>query len=148
MTKPVTEGFDEFEEVLLQMGKDFGYRETTRNVLTKSAKAAMESTVIPAKLLARADTGRMRDSIRVDARIPNQRDRKSSYVHPDDAVIAVLSVRQSAISLGEEFGTGKKAGRPFLRPALENNQNLVLRRLETALAYTLDAYRSRKMKGK
>jgi HK97 gp10 family phage protein len=148
MSESTTEGFDDFEELLVEMGKEFGYRETTRNVLTKSAKAAMEAIVLPAKQMARADTGTMRQSIRVDSRIPNAKDKKSSYVHKDDAVIGIVSVRQSAISLGEEFGTAKKAGHPFLRPALESNQQLVLRRLESALAYTLNAYRSRKMKGK
>jgi len=98
--------------------------------------------------MARSNTGRLRDSIKVESRIPNNRDRQSTYVHQDDAVIGILSAKQSAISLGEEFGTAKKAGHPFLRPALENNQDVVLRRLSSALAFTLDAYRSRKMKGK
>jgi HK97 gp10 family phage protein len=148
MSESTTEGFNDFEELLVEMGKEFGYRETTRNVLTKSAKAAMEAIVLPAKQMARADTGTMRQSIRVDSRIPNAKDKKSSYVQKDDAVIGIVSVRQSAISLGEEFGTSKKAGHPFLRPALESNQELVLRRLSSALAFTLDAYKSRKMKGK
>lgn len=148
MSNPTTEGFDDFEALLVQMGEDFGYRETTRNVLTKSAKVSMEAIVPVAKQLARANTGTMRQSIRVDSRIPNARDKKSSYVDKDDAVIGIVSVRQSAVSLGEEFGTANKAGQPFLRPALEGNQKLVLRRLESALAFTLNAYRARKLKGK
>jgi len=148
MSESTTEGFEDFEKLLIQMGEDFGYKETTRNVLTKSVKAAMEATLLPAKSMARSNTGRMRDSIKVESRIPNNRDRQSTYVHQDDAVIGILSAKQSAISLGEEFGTAKKAGHPFLRPALENNQDVVLRRLSSALAFTLDAYRSRKMKGK
>jgi len=148
MSELTTEGFDDFEKLLIEMGEDFGYRETTRNVLTKSAKVAMEAIVLPAKQMARANTGRMRQSIRVDSRIPNDRDLKSFYVHKDDAVIGIVSAKQSAISLGEEFGTAKKAGKPFLRPALESNQQVVLRRLESALAYTLNAYKARKMKGK
>jgi HK97 gp10 family phage protein len=148
MSEVKTEGFDEFESLLIQMGEEFGYKETTRNVLTKSAKIAMEAIVLPAKLMARANTGKMRESIKVESRIPNARDRKSAYIYRDDAVIGIVSVRQSAVSLGEEFGTAKKAGHPFLRPALENNQDVVLRRLESALAYTLNAYKSRKMKGK
>lgn len=147
MSEIKTEGFDDFEALLVQMGEDFGYKETTRNVLTKSAKIAMEATVLPAKLMARANTGKMRDSIRVDARIPNQGDKKSAYYKQGDAVVAVLSVKQSSVSLGEEFGTAKKAGKPFLRPALESNQETVLRRLSSALAFTLNAYKARKMKG-
>lgn len=148
MSETKTEGFEDFEALLVQMGKDFGYKETTRNVLTKSAKTAMEATLLPAKLMARSNTGKMRETIRVDARIPNEGDKKSAYYQQGDAVVAVLSAKQSSVSLGEEFGTAKKAGHPFLRPALENNQEVVLRRLSSALAYTLNAYRSRKMKGK
>lgn len=148
MSKSKTEGFDDFEALLIQMGEDFGYRETTRNVLTKSAKTAMEAIVPIAKQMARENTGKMKQSIRVDSRIPNANDKKSSYYQKGDAVVAVVSAKQSSVSLGEEFGTAKKAGHPFLRPALESGQQLVLRRLESALAYTLNAYRTRKMKGK
>jgi HK97 gp10 family phage protein len=148
MSELRTEGFDEFEKLLVEMGNDFGYKETTRNVLTKSAKAAMEATLLPAKGMARSDTGRMRENIKVEARIPNNNDRKSAYIYKDDAVIAMLSAKQNSISLGEEFGTAKKSGHPFLRPALESNQETVLRRLSSALAFTLNAYKSRKMKGK
>jgi HK97 gp10 family phage protein len=148
MAESTTEGFDDFEALLVQMGEDFGYRETTRNVLTKSAKAAMEAIVLPAKQMARSNTGKMRQSIRVDARIPNANDKKSAYYNQGDAVIAIVSAKQSKVSLGEEFGTADKAGQPFLRPALESNQRLVLRRLESALAYTLNAYKARKMKGR
>lgn len=148
MSESRTEGFDDFESLLVQMGEDFGYKETTRNVLTKSAKVAMEAIVLPAKQMARANTGRMRETIRVDSRIPNAGDKKSAYYRQGDAVVAVVSVKQSSVSLGEEFGTAKKAGHPFLRPALESNQEVVLRRLESALAYTLNAYKARKMKGK
>lgn len=148
MSEVKTEGFEDFEKLLVQMGEDFGYKETTRNVLTKSAKTAMEATLLPAKLMARSNTGKMRESIRVDARIPNAGDKKSTYYRQGDAVVAVLSAKQSSISLSEEFGTADKAGHPFLRPALENNQEVVLRRLSSALAFTLNAYRSRKMKGK
>lgn len=148
MSESRTEGFDDFESLLVQMGEDFGYKETTRNVLTKSAKVAMEAIVLPAKQMARKNTGKMRESIKVDSRIPNKNDKKSAYVYEGDAVIAIVSAKQSAVSLGEEFGTSKKAGHPFLRPALESNQEVVLRRLESALAYTLNAYKARKMKGK
>ncbi len=148
MSEIKTEGFQDFEKLLVQMGEDFGYRETTRNVLTKSAKTAMEATLLPAKSMARSNTGKMRESIRVDARIPNEGDKKSAYYRQGDAVVAVLSAKQSSVSLSEEFGTADKAWHPFLRPALENNQEVVLRRLSSALAYTLNAYRSRKMKGK
>ncbi len=141
-------GVDEFEDLLIEIGKDFGFREATRNVLTPSAKVAMEPVADTARSLARVKTGRMRDSLRVDSRIPTAKDRQSAYVEPDDAVIGIVSVKQSAVSLSEEFGTADKAGHPFLRPALESMQGNVLRRLQSSLTFRLEKYRARKAKGK
>lgn len=143
-----TEGFDEFYELLVQMGEDFGYRNTTRNVLTPSVKAAMEPVLATAKLLARVDSGAMRDSLRVEARIPTERDYMSEYVDANDAVIGAVTVKQSRVSLSEEFGTADKAGKPFLRPALETMQGQVLRRLESLLAFRLSRYQAKQAKAK
>lgn len=143
-----TEGFDEFETLLKQLGDDFGYRETTRNVLTPSAKVAMEPVLDKARAEARANTGAMRNSLKIESRIPNARDRQSAYVDAGDAVIGVVSVRQSAVSLSEEFGTADKAAHPFLRPALESLQGQVLRRLESLLAFRLERYRAKQAKAK
>lgn len=143
-----TEGFDDFEKLLIQISDEFGYRESTRNVLTPSAKVAMEPVFLDAKANARANTGKMRDSIKVESRIPNNRDKQSQYVMPGDAVIGIVSVKQSKISLSEEFGTNKKAPHPFLRPAIEKNQETILRRLSALLAFRLQNYSARKTKGK
>lgn len=148
MSRVFTEGFDDFENLLIQISDEFGYKQSARNVLVPAVKTAMEAIVPIAKGLAHVRTGKMRDSIRVDGRIPNQKDKKSYYFREGDAALGVVSVKQSKVSLGEEFGTANKAGKPFLRPALESNQELVLRRLSTVLAYRLDHYRAKKSKGK
>lgn len=148
MSEVKTEGFKEFEDLLIQIGQEFGYRETTRNVLTPAVKVAMEPVLDAARNMVRTDTGRMKASLKVESRIPNNRDKLSTYIHEGDTVISMVSVKQSAASLSEEFGTEKKAAHPFLRPALESNQNQVLRRLSSLLAFRLEQYRSRKMKGK
>jgi HK97 gp10 family phage protein len=147
MIKESTEGFEEFEKLLIQMAEDFGYKETARNVLIPAVKVALEPVLISAKSMARADTGKMRDSIKIEARIPNNNDKKSAYVSKDDAVIGLVFANQSKISLSEEFGTRKKSGHPFLRPALESNTEIVVRRLSSALAYRLDSYQAKKYKG-
>jgi HK97 gp10 family phage protein len=148
MIKESTEGFEEFEKLLIQMAEDFGYKETARNVLIPSVKVALEPVLISAKAMARTDTGKMRESIKLEARIPNFNDKKSSSVDVNDAVIGLVSAKQSKVSLGEEFGTKEKSGHPFLRPALESNVEIVVRRLSSALAFRLDNYQSRKYKGK
>ena len=76
MSKVFTEGFDDFEDLLIQISNEFGYKQSARNVLVPAVKTAMEAIVPIAKGLANTNTGKMRDSIRVDARIPNQKDKK------------------------------------------------------------------------
>lgn len=119
-----------------------------RNTLTPAAKAAMGSVLESAK--ARAPVGdkprdaknpiHMRDTIRLDSRIPNNKDKMSEYVNETDAVIAVVSVKKSAVSLANEFGTSKMSANPFLRPALEQNADTVLTELKSQLAVRIPEY--------
>lgn len=143
-----TEGFDDFEATLKRLGDEFGYTEVNRRVLIPAAREAMASTLPTAEGLARAETGEMRNSLRIDARRPSERDKRSNYITANDAAIAVLSAKRSRVSLGEEFGTPKKSGHPFLRPALEREQAVVYRRLGTILAFKLDSYKAKKMRDK
>jgi HK97 gp10 family phage protein len=85
----------------------------------------------------------MRNSIMIEARRPTDRDKKSKYIYDSDAAIAIISVKQSQVSLGEEFGTAKKAGQPFIRPALEANQSVILQTLSDELKKKIERYKSR-----
>jgi HK97 gp10 family phage protein len=82
----------------------------------------------------------MRDTLRLDFRIPNERDKQSAYVKDTDAAIAVVSVKKSAVSLANEFGTRKMSAYPFLRPALDRNVENVARILKEQLSFTIPAY--------
>lgn len=143
-----TEGFDEFEATLIKLADEFGYTEVNRRVLIPAVRDAMASTLPLAQSLARAATGMMRDSLRIDARRPNTKERESKYIDANDAAIAMLSAKRSRVSLGEEFGSPKKTAHPFLRPALEREQETVTRRLSTILAFKLDTYQAKKTKDK
>jgi len=142
------EGFAEFEQQLKDMAEGFRGDLVARNTLTPAAKSAMESVLVSAK--SRASVGdkprdadnpiHMRDTIRLDSRIPNAKDKMSEYVSETDAVIAVVSVKKSAVSLANEFGTSKMAARPFLRPALQENANAVLTELKSQLATRIPEY--------
>jgi hypothetical protein len=61
-------------------------------------------------------------------------------VNDTDAVIAVVSVKRSAVSLANEFSTAKMPARPFLRPALDQNVEAVLGLLKTRLATIIPEY--------
>jgi HK97 gp10 family phage protein len=141
-----TYGFNDFDKVLTEMGNDFGYTDVNKKVLIPALRNAMKITLPSAKSLARVNTGRMRESIIVEARRPNNRDLQSKYIYLTDAAIAMVSVKRSKISLGEEFGTADKAGKPFIRPALESNQSSVLQTLIDELNKKITKYKSKNSK--
>lgn len=142
------EGFEEFEQQLKQMAEGFRGDLVARNTLVPAAKIAMESVLNSAE--ARAPVGdkprdeknpfHMRDTIRLDARIPNEKDKQSEYVNETDAAIAVVSVKKSAVSLAQEFGTSKIGAKSFLRPALQQNAGTVLTVLKSQLASRIPDY--------
>jgi HK97 gp10 family phage protein len=142
------EGFEEFEQQLKQMAEGFRGDLVSRNTLVPSAKIAMESVLNSAQ--SRAPVGEkprdannpfhMRDTIRLDARIPNEKDKKSEYVNETDAAIAVVSVKKSAVSLAQEFGTSKISAKPFMRIALQENAGTVLTVLKSQLASRIPDY--------
>lgn len=142
------EGFEEFEQQLKEIANGFRGDLVARNTLVPAAKVAMESVYNSAQ--TRAPVGdkprdennpfHMRDTIRLDARIPNEKDRQSEYVNQTDAAIAVVSVKKSAVSLAQEFGTSKISGQPFLRPALQQNAESVLSVLKSQLASRIPDY--------
>lgn len=142
------EGFAEFEQALKEMAQDFRGDLIARGTLVPAAKEAMQ--VVLDAAISTAPVGdkprdsknpfHMRDTIRLDARIPTEKDKRSDYVNDTDAAIAVVSVKKSAVSLAQEFGTSKIAGHPFLRPALQNNAGTVLVELKSALSTRITAY--------
>ena len=142
------EGFAEFEQQLKQIAEGFRGDLVARNTLVPSAKIAMEATYNAAVSMAPVgDKPRdsknpfhMRDTIRLDARIPSEKDKRSEYVNDTDAAIAVVSVKKSAVSLAQEFGTSKIPARSFLRPALEQNAGTVLTVLKSQLASRIPDY--------
>lgn len=142
------DGFAEFEQQLKDMAEGFRGDLVARNTLVPAAKAAMQPVLDSAK--SKAPVGdkprdsdnpiHMKDTIRLDARIPSGKDRMSQYVNETDAAIAVVSVKKSAVSLANEFGTSKMGANPFLRPALQENSNAVLTELKSQLAVRITDY--------
>lgn len=143
------EGFSEFEEQLVQFAQIERADLVVRNTLVKAAKLAMEPVYSSAVTKAPYDISRvdvsenkphLRDTLRVDARIPSQRDKMSEYVSDTDIAIAVVSAKKSAVSLSQEFGNARTSPQPFLRISLESNIRNVLDILKSELSYILPAY--------
>jgi HK97 gp10 family phage protein len=139
------EGFAEFEEQLMAMAEGFRSDTLARRTLALAARDAMQPVEQAAKAMAAYDENNtenihMRDTIRTDYRIPNARDRRSDHVNETDAVIAVVSVKRSAVSLANEFGTAKMPAHPFLRKSLDQNAEAVLGLLKTRLTTIIPEY--------
>jgi HK97 gp10 family phage protein len=139
------EGFAEFEKQLQQLGEGYRSDLVARNTLVKAVKEAL----VPAynSAFAKAAYGppnpygiHMKDTMRIDGRIPNNKDKLSDFVSESDAVIGVLSVKKSAVSLANEFGTSKMAAQPFLRSGFESAIQEVLNNLKSELTNLIPAY--------
>lgn len=140
-----TEGFAEFEQQLRQLAEIGRGDLVARNTLVKAVNEAMMPVLYQAGLDAPYDEKsdgpiHLRNTIRVDARIPNSKDKQSEYVKETDAVIGVVSAKKSAVSLAAEFGTSKVAAQPFLRPALEAQSQAVINILKEQLSVLIPAY--------
>jgi hypothetical protein len=117
------EGFSEFEDQLKALAEGYRADLVARNTLVKAAKRAMQPAYDMAQSLAALGPPNshgihMKQTMRIDSRIPNNKDKDSIYTKDDDIVIAVLSVKRSAVSLAYEFGTADRAARPLLRASL------------------------------
>lgn len=144
------EGFKELETVLVQMGEELGYDAPARRVLLPAMRSAMEPVLSRARQLSPYDESNlegphMRDTLRITARQPNSRDKRSTYIERNDAAIATVTVRTDKRAISQEFGNARVAPQPFLRIALESQYNNVINRLGTFLAYKLSQYKSKKV---
>lgn len=139
------EGFAELEQQLKQLGDAYRADLVARNTLVKAVKEAL----VPAynSAYAKAAFGppnpygiHMKETMRIDARVPNSKDKLSNFVNETDAVIGVVSVKKSAVSLANEFGTAKMAAQPFLKSGFESAIQEVLVNLKSELSYLIPAY--------
>jgi len=139
------EGFQEFEDQLRELAKSYRSDTVARRTLVKAAMTAMKPVEDMTRQVAPYDSTsnfpiHLRNTVRLDARIPNGRDKMSDYVSLDDAAIAVVSVKKSAVSLAQEFGTKDLNPQPFLRPSLQRQANSVLSILKSELARIIPEY--------
>lgn len=156
------EGFAELEQQLLELAQGMRADVAARGTLAKAAKIAMEPVATYVQTRAPYDNSsrrksvdkhgspipHLRETVRLDARVPHSRDIRSEYVSETDAAIAVVSVKKSAVSLAQEFGTAKISAQPFLRPALESYRHDVVNALKQPLADFIVKYAKKLAKKK
>jgi HK97 gp10 family phage protein len=139
------EGFDDLDQAIRLLGEMWREDKVARNIMVKAAKTAMQPVLDAAINAAPIDEENdgpihMKHTIRLDARVPNGNDLQSEYVDANDVAIAVVSVKKSKVSLANEFGTRKRSWRPFLRPALNVNQDIVINNVKNELGALIDLY--------
>lgn len=142
------EGMEELEAKLSELMDMNRADSAARATIVKAAGKAMVPIANQVKATAPYDPSprtkknpiHLRDTVRLDSRIPNKRDHQSIYVNQSDAAIAVVSVKRSAVSLAQEFGTKKIPAQPFLRRAIEQNAETVVNDFKTSFAEYLMTY--------
>ena len=148
------EGFAEFETQLHALAEGYRHDLVARNTLVKAGRVAMEPVLRSIEALAPYDeinntSGiHLRDTRRMDSRIPYDSDKASPMVSETDASITVVSVKRSAVSLSQEYGNARTVAQPYLRVSLERNVDTVLSILKSQLGQIIpDYWKSLKRRG-
>jgi HK97 gp10 family phage protein len=114
-TKVGIEGGRELAEKFKAIGKQ---------VYTEQEQGVLQAAMIverDAKINAPVDTGRLRSSI------------TSRIAENDGTTIAAEVGTNVQYAQAVEFGTSRKAARPFMLPAFENNKQKILKQLAKAM---------------
>ena len=161
-------GQEEFTQVIREMQDDFGVKDQ-KKILTSAMRVAMKPVLEKAKSLVSVDTGGLRASLRIEARKPTTKDKRSVYVSPTDTVIGTVTtgsgkqlakktfknvrtgnkqkgIPSDARGIANEFGTAKMAAKPYLRPALETSSSQLLDSLTLSLRSAILKYKAKQPK--
>ena len=148
------EGFAEFETQLHALADGYRHDLVARNTLVKAGRVAMEPVLRSIEALAPYDEVHntsgihLRDTRRLDSRIPYDSDKASPMISETDVSITVVSVKRSAVSLSQEYGNARTVAQPYLRVSLERNVDLVLSILKSQLGQIIpDYWKSLKRRG-
>ena len=141
-----TEGFAEFESQLQALANGYRADLVAKQTLVKAGRVAMQRVYDDAVYRAPYDSIyntsgiHLRDTAKIESRIPNNGDKLSEYVKETDSAITVVSVKKSAVSLSQEFGNARTVAQPFLRISLESNIENVLTTLKSQLGQIIPDY--------
>jgi len=175
-------GAEELAYLFDQISIEMGVESADKNVLIPAARNAMKIVLESAKSKLVPDhgydTGQLKRTLRVTAKVAKPKDRKSKYVSPTDLIIAQVStlikgkdmsdgramfveygtknknktiaapkgLSKKAISAYQrEFGTVRMAARPYLRPALQENETAVIDKLAAEITKQISKYKSKKI---
>lgn len=164
-------GAQELKEAFKLLSDDFGPKDQQK-ILVKAVRESMQPALLTAKANVPIDTGALRESLRIEARKPNRRDKRSKYIYEGDTVIATVTtapgkvlakrkfynyaqsykekrdiystgIQSDARSIAMEFGTAKVPAKPYLRPALESNAPRIVNNLGAILKVHIEKYKAK-----
>jgi len=148
------EGLGEVNKVLKELEAEIGDKALKSKILVPAVREAMRPVLQAAIQNAPKDTGGLARSMRIEARRPNRKDRRSKYVFSNDTVIATVTtapgkvlakrgIKSDARAIAQEFGTAKHAAKPYMRPALEANAQNVVDRLAKIILKRIEKFRKK-----
>ena len=95
-------GGNELQEVLEAMKNDFGEKDA-RRILVSAVRESMKPVLAMSKGLVAKDTGALEASLRIEARRPSNKDKKSKYVSQSDTVIATVTIAPPSVLAKKKF---------------------------------------------
>jgi HK97 gp10 family phage protein len=161
-------GFKELEEVFTEIQADFGEKDQ-KKILVSGVRQAMKPVLAMARMRSPVDTGALSQSLRIEARKPNNKDKRSRYYNPGQVAMALVStapgnvlarkkwknqktggketgIPSDARANVQEFGSYKMAAHPYMRSSLESQSQVVTNNLGNNLGLALQKYKARKIK--
>lgn len=109
------EGIGSAMQAFEELAQEIGDKKARSKVLIPAARSAMKPVLDLAQTKAPMDTGTLRLLLQVEARRPNNRDRRSKYVTTNDTVIAVVTTASGKKMKAMSEGKGLERSRRRLK---------------------------------
>lgn len=147
-----TEGFEELNQQLMDIASDIQSSDEAKGfkkILSMSVRKALNPLAEDMQSRAPYDGNRpsskagqphLRNTVRVDTRVPSVQDKRSAMVNESDAYIGIVSVKKSAVSLSQEFGNERTAAQPYLRITAEQGMSKATDTLRSELSERIPMY--------
>ena len=161
-------GFKELQEVFTEIQEDFGEKDQ-KKILVSGVRQAMKPVLQMARMRSPVDTGALSQSLRIEARKPSSKDKRSRYYNPGQVAMALVTtapgnvlakkkwknqktgkkevgIESDARANVQEFGSYKMAAHPYMRSSLESQSQAVTDNLGNNLGLALQKYKAKNIK--
>ena len=109
------EGTGEVDNALRRLEADFGQKESAKKVLVPAVRESLRPVLNQAIASAPKDTGGLALSLRIEARRPTSKDRRSKYITQTDTVIGAVTTASAKKLAKMSEGKGLLSARRKLK---------------------------------